>query len=483
MDTSTSSLPPAARQSRRFGIIASSPSILLGLARLFDLVLILVAGWAAYWMRHGSPELPVPYLVAIGIGMVVAANAFQVAGLYNFDHVRNPAGQFTRLAGSWITVAMLLIVAGFFSKTSADYSRIWLATWLVLSFLSLAGFRIALSWRIVTWQRDGILVRNVVIVGHGEPVNRLVRHVVSAPPEFGVRLLGVFNDLPDAAPLPPDTPVLGDADDLMRYLREASVQEVVVAVPWSEEERIGKLLDRLREVPVDVTLAPEPFAYRMMDRRIEHLSGLPLTVVQERPLAGWNYIIKGVEDRLLALLILILISPLMAVIAILIRLDSPGPALFRQQRYGFNNNVFTVYKFRSMRNDAGDSRGGRQATKGDPRITRIGAFIRKTSLDELPQIFNVLQGDMSLVGPRPHAVAHNEEYAGIIDQYLGRHKVKPGITGWAQIHGLRGETDTPEKMAMRVQYDLYYIDNWSLWLDLKILFRTIFVGFVHRNAY
>ena len=205
--------------------------------------------------------------------------------------------------------------------------------------------------------------------------------------------------------------------------------------------------------------------------------------MQERPLSGWSYIVKAIEDRTLALLILIMISPILLLIAILIRLDSPGPALFRQQRYGFNNNVFTVYKFRSMRNDAGDARGGRQATRGDPRITRIGAFLRKSSLDELPQLFNVLQGDMSLVGPRPHAVAHNEEYAGIIDQYLGRHKVKPGITGWAQVHGLRGETDTPDKMEMRVQYDLYYIDNWSLWLDLKILVRTLFVGFVNQNAY
>lgn len=484
MKTSSGTATPAARRSRRLGMIASSPSVLLGLTRVVDLLVILVAGWAAYWLRHGSPELPVPYLVAIGIGLVVAANAFHFAGLYNFDNVRNSASQFTRLAGGWLAVTMLLIVVGFFSKTSADYSRIWLATWLVLAFVALAGFRIALNWRIVSWQRAGVLVRNIVVVGHGEPVQRLLRHLEKTPADFGVRMLGVFLDRPDAT-LPEGNvhPVLGTSDDLLRYLREVPVQEVVVALPWSEEDRIGSVLDRLREVPVDVTLAPEPFAYRLMDRRIEHLSGLPLTVVQERPLAGWNYVIKGVEDRLLALLILIAISPLLALIALLIRLDSPGPAIFRQQRYGFNNNVFTVYKFRSMRNDVADSRGGRQATRGDPRITRIGGFLRRSSLDELPQIFNVLQGDMSLVGPRPHAVAHNEEYAGIIDQYLGRHKVKPGITGWAQIHGLRGETDTPEKMAMRVQYDLYYIDNWSLWLDLKILFRTLFVGFVHSNAY
>jgi len=234
---------------------------------------------------------------------------------------------------------------------------------------------------------------------------------------------------------------------------------------------------------MDVSLAPEPLGFRLMERRVRHLGDLPMTMVQEPPLSGWNYIIKSLEDRVLSALIILAISPILLLLTILIRLDSPGPAIFRQQRYGFNNNVFTVFKFRSMRDDIGDVRGGAQATRGDPRITRIGAFIRKTSLDELPQLFNVLLGDMSLVGPRPHAVAHNEEYAGKVDQYLSRHKVKPGITGWAQIHGFRGETDTDEKMEMRVQYDLYYIDNWSLWLDLRIIIRTLVVGFVNENAY
>ncbi len=270
---------------------------------------------------------------------------------------------------------------------------------------------------------------------------------------------------------------------LLLFIRQNHVHEIMVALPWDREEQIADVLVQLREAPLDVSLAPEPLGFRLMERRVRHLGDLPMTVVQEPPLSGWNYIIKSLEDRILSALIILAISPILAIIALLIRLDSPGPAIFRQQRYGFNNNVFTVYKFRSMRNDLGDAKGGAQATRGDARITRIGAFIRKTSLDELPQLFNVLKGDMSLVGPRPHAVAHNEEYAGKVDQYLSRHKVKPGITGWAQIHGLRGETDTDEKMEMRVQYDLYYIDNWSLWLDLKILVRTLFVGFVNQNAY
>lgn len=472
------------RRDRRLRMVATSPSVMLGSTRVMDLLIILVVGWAAYWLRHGTPLPPVIYFSAIGLSMFFAANIFHFARLYRLETIRNVGGQLTRLLGSWVGVAMLLLVIGVFSKTSAEYSRIWLATWLVLAFFALGLFRIWLTWRVLAWQRSGLLQRNLVVVGVGNSARRLIRHVNDAGANSGVRLVGAFAvDSDETASEVEGLAVLGDLSDLLLYVRSNAVDEIVVAISWAREERIGGVLDRLREAPVDVSLAPEPLAYRLADRRVDDIGGLPLTVVQERPLSGWSYVIKGIEDRVLALLILIMIAPILLIIAIIIRLDSPGPALFRQQRYGFNNNVFTVYKFRSMRTDAGDTRGGKQATRGDPRITRIGAFIRKTSLDELPQLFNVLQGDMSLVGPRPHAVAHNEEYEGIIDQYLGRHKVKPGITGWAQIHGLRGETDTPDKMEMRVQYDLYYIDNWSLWLDIKILFRTLFVGFVNPNAY
>jgi Undecaprenyl-phosphate glucose phosphotransferase len=212
-------------------------------------------------------------------------------------------------------------------------------------------------------------------------------------------------------------------------------------------------------------------------------AGLPLLDIHQRPLAGWGGIWKQLEDWVFGVVILILMLPVMGLCALAIRLDSKGPILFRQKRYGFNNNDITVFKFRTMYHQRPDEPGVPQATRNDPRITKVGAFLRKTSLDELPQLFNVLRGEMSLVGPRPHAVAHNEQYAKIIDGYLGRHRVKPGITGWAQVNGFRGETDTPEKMRMRVQYDLYYIDHWSLIFDIKILALTGLVGFVNRNAY
>jgi Undecaprenyl-phosphate glucose phosphotransferase len=199
-------------------------------------------------------------------------------------------------------------------------------------------------------------------------------------------------------------------------------------------------------------------------------------------LSGWNLVLKNAEDRLVGALLLLLGSPLLALIALAIKLDSRGPVFFRQRRYGFNNNAIVVWKFRTMRDQPEDETVVPQATRNDPRVTAMGRILRRTSLDELPQIFNVLRGEMSLVGPRPHAVAHNEQYATVIDDYLSRHRVKPGITGWAQVNGLRGETDTPEKMRQRVQHDLYYIDNWSFWFDLKILALTPFAA-MNRNAY
>jgi Undecaprenyl-phosphate glucose phosphotransferase len=205
--------------------------------------------------------------------------------------------------------------------------------------------------------------------------------------------------------------------------------------------------------------------------------------VFEKPLAGWNYIVKILEDRVLAAGILVLIMPLLLLLAGLIKHDSRGPVLFRQKRYGFNNEVIDVFKFRSMYIDRCEDRSVVQATKHDPRVTRIGRILRRTSLDELPQFLNVLMGSMSIVGPRPHAVAHNEQYSRLIDEYLARHRVKPGITGWAQVNGLRGDTETLEKMEQRVRYDLYYIENWSLLFDIRIILRTLFVGFTHPNAY
>jgi Undecaprenyl-phosphate glucose phosphotransferase len=279
-------------------------------------------------------------------------------------------------------------------------------------------------------------------------------------------------------------PVLGTINDLERCVRTYPIHQVIIPLPFDPHTDPLDWMSKLRKLPVDVCPGMSDLHLEPACSKLSYLSGIPLLNVLERPLTGWNWVIKNVEDRLLAALILPIAAPLMGVIALAIKLDSPGPVLFKQKRYGFNNEVINVFKFRSMYCEhSQDSSQIEQAKRGDPRVTRVGRFIRRTSLDELPQLLNVLKGDMSIVGPRPHAVAHNEHYARLIEEYVGRHRVKPGITGWAQVSGLRGETETLEKMRRRLEYDLNYIENWSVLFDLRIILKTLVVGFVSRNAY
>jgi Undecaprenyl-phosphate glucose phosphotransferase len=301
-----------------------------------------------------------------------------------------------------------------------------------------------------------------------------------------VRLIGVFCDPTDA---PSDNVTLctamGGPQDLARFARTNPIDQVAIALPWHAEDRLLSWMSYLRDLPADVFLCAAVPDRSFGQCHVAYLNGMPLLKLSERPLPGWSYLVKAIEDRLLAMLLVIFFGPLMLLIALLVRLDSAGPALFRQKRHGFNNAVIDVLKFRTMLVEATEFGAGSvtQARRDDPRVTRVGRWLRRTSLDELPQLLNVLRGEMSLVGPRPHALAHNEYYAKVIDGYLARHRVKPGITGWAQVNGFRGETDTREKMEGRVQCDLYYIEHWSLLFDLRILARTLLVGFIHRNAY
>ncbi|KAF0109630.1 MAG: sugar transferase, partial [Rhodospirillaceae bacterium] len=247
--------------------------------------------------------------------------------------------------------------------------------------------------------------------------------------------------------------------------------------------RIVEIVRRLDELPVNVHLSSDLVAFTLPRAHFTSFSGIPVLEVIQKPLTGWRIVVKNIEDKIIATVLIMLLSPVLALTALVVRLDSPGPVLFCQPRHGFNNQVLHVYKFRSMYHNRPSEEETPQATRDDPRVTRVGAFIRRTSLDELPQLFNVLEGTMSLVGPRPHAVSHNRFYGELIERYFARHKVKPGITGWAQINGLRGETETQDKMQARVEYDIYYIDNWSLWFDLKIIVKTAKVVLFQETAY
>jgi Undecaprenyl-phosphate glucose phosphotransferase len=278
----------------------------------------------------------------------------------------------------------------------------------------------------------------------------------------------------------------GDLEALVQEARSGAIDDVVVALPWSEDERVMAIVSKLRELPVNVYLASDLIGFRTEFRSPPgHFGALPVVQLVGRPMSGWDSVIKSLEDYVLASILVVASSPLLLAIAVAIKLDSRGPVLFRQKRLGFNNQVIDVYKFRSMHAEAGHAAHAaktRQATR-DPRVTRVGGFLRRWSLDELPQLFNVLNGTMSLVGPRPHALDHNEDFARQIRGYFARHRVKPGITGLAQVRGYRGATDTPEKLEGRVRNDIFYVDNWSLSFDVQILLRTFVICLVGKNAY
>jgi Undecaprenyl-phosphate glucose phosphotransferase len=304
---------------------------------------------------------------------------------------------------------------------------------------------------------------------------------ITWPGDPEVHVIGIFAPRLTAV----DTGVACDATvaGLLRLARKTRIDEIIVHLPERRDAEFCAMLRKLGELPVNVNLCPDLSDLPIPPRRLTVLQETFMINVFERPLSGWGAVLKRVEDIALSALLLLLFGPLMLLLGLLVRLDSRGPALFRQQRFGFNNNPITVLKFRTMQFNAASDPAVPQARRGDPRVTRIGRFLRRTSLDELPQLINVLMGDMSLIGPRPHAIAHNEYYAELIDGYLRRHRVKPGITGWAQVNGWRGETADVEAMHQRVKYDLYYIENWSLRFDVAILLRTLVTGFVHRNAY
>jgi putative colanic acid biosynthesis UDP-glucose lipid carrier transferase len=367
---------------------------------------------------------------------------------------------------------LMLTAMAFLLKISAVYSRGWLLTWFCFSALLLMASRPAYAHLLDWLAATGYTIRRVAVVGDGIAREQLVRSLRSMS---GVRVAGVFAARAKEREGEPGETI----DDLIAMGQRDEFDEVVVALSSSPQPCTTQLVEELSVLPVDVWLCPAELGLPIL--ATSRLGALSLLQVQPKPIRDWGYLAKLAFDYTTAAVCVVLFAPLMLIIALAIKLDSPGPIMFRQRRHGFNHRVIDIFKFRTMTVAENDGRV-EQARENDPRVTRIGRLLRKTSLDELPQLFNVLRGEMSLVGPRPHALAHNQHYRDKLDRYASRHCVKPGMTGWAQINGLRGPTEDPEKMRLRVLMDLYYIENWSLWLDLKIIAATPFVGFVHRNA-
>ena len=462
-----------------------SLKFLSALIVLSDLLILLVTGFFICWFYVGKGfPLFGNYSLAIIIVTTTVILAFSQADLYSGKAIFNPRVYLQKMLGIWAVTFMVFLAIVIGLKVSVQFSRVWFFAWFFSSALLICVGRLICSFLIRRWSRAGGFSRKLVIVGSGEQAKRFLTQL-NYVKEPWISLVGVFDDRKERIGVSfMDLPVLGNLDDLMYYSRKNRVDDIVVTLPWSADKRLLEIIRRLEELPVTVSLCSDLAGFLSLRPKFSSMGGVPMLGVVNKPLNGWNYFLKEVEDKFLALLFLFIFSPLLLLIALAIKFESNGPVIFRQKRYGFNNKEFSVFKFRSMYHQRSPEKGVPQAKRSDPRVTWVGAFIRRTSLDELPQLINVLNGTMSIVGPRPHAVAHNEEYSKVIGGYFARHRVKPGITGWAQVNGFRGETNTPDIMKARVQHDIEYIDNWSLMFDVIILFMTIpILVYGHKNAY
>ena len=454
-------------------------ALLAGLLRVGDTLIAGASCSLAYYLWIGGVHLPSYYWAALVIGALLTLNAMSLAGVYRVDRLRRPLRRFGRTLGAWGLALAALALLSVVVKTSDLYSRAWFLLWLLLGAGGLFLLRLGVALQVARWRDTGEAQLRVVVVGTDARALRLAAQLGEAEGAY-MMVVGHVGRPADG-----DFPgrLLGDIEALPALVASERIEEAVVALAPGDAAALRRLMQTLRRLPITVRYALDLPELDLPARGVSEVAGLPMLDVWRRPMTPWELFLKATEDRVLAALFLVVAAPLMLLIALAIKLDSRGPVLFRQQRAGFGNGCFEMLKFRTMRHEPADAASVPQAQRNDPRITRLGAWLRRSSLDELPQLVNVLRGEMSLVGPRPHALAHDRFYAELIGDYLARQRVKPGMTGWAQVNGLRGETDTPDKMRRRVQFDLYYIDHWSVFFDLKILFLTLLVGFVNRNAY
>jgi len=423
-----------------------------------------------------------PYQVTAVLGALLTWVAMGTVDAYRPWRGASFMQEIRVILGAWMLVSGAMLFIAWGVKFTGAYSRLVMGGWFAASPLVLALLHIAERTFLRALRKRGWNRRTAVIVGAGDLGRKLADRILDAD-WMGIQLVGFFDDDSELTGKNiMGAPILGAGDDVCAFVQRERIDKVYLALPMRAEKRVREVFDTVQDTTASVFMVPDLFVFELMGAREQDMAGLPVFALCETPLTGPFGIIKRIEDVVLAGLILILVSPLLLAIALGVKLTSPGPVIFKQRRYGLNEKEVRVWKFRSM-TVCEDGDDVTQATHCDPRVTRFGAFLRRTSLDELPQFFNVLQGRMSIVGPRPHPVALNEQYRKLIRGYMWRHKVKPGITGWAQVNGWRGETDTLDKMKTRVDYDLDYIRNWSVWLDIKIVWLTLFRGFSNPNAY
>ena len=451
-----------------------SGAVIVGVAQAIEALLLATLGFAIHTAYVAVDD---GLYIAIIMGAVLAANiAFNAARTHRIPAYRTLAMQTGRVLAAWSVIFTLIAVGVFLFKASDFVSRVWLVSWYATGAITLVLFRVSLRLLVQQWTRDGKLKRRTVIVGGGHDAEELIEAIHKGAAN-DIRLFGLFDDRGDdrSPESVADVPKLGKVADLIEFARQTRVDLVIVSMPLSAEKRVLEMLKQLWVLPVDIRLSAHMSKLRFTSKAYSYVGEVPVFDIADRPISDWNLIFKWLFDKVVALTAIIVLSPVMIATAMAIKLESKGPIIFKQKRHGFNNELIEVYKFRSMYTDRTDANAAKLVTKNDPRVTRVGRIIRKTSIDELPQFFNVLKGELSVVGPRPHALqakADNKLYYEAVDGYFARHKVKPGVTGWAQINGWRGETDTVDKIMQRVHHDLYYIENWSILLDLYILVMT-----------
>jgi putative colanic acid biosynthesis UDP-glucose lipid carrier transferase len=473
---------------RHKGLLKEHASLLNFVLRLVDWAAIFLSGVVAfyisgtddYFMSIGRPGMPTIYVYALVLAVLLSAAIFPLVSVYRPWRGASVFGGLRLVAFGWLIVAFALAALALMTKTGAHYSRMWAGVWFLGGWFSLVTFRLALRL-LLRWMRSkGYNRRRLVIVGTGELAKEVAERI-NAATWTGLEILGFFSGVEQECHQASSkgAPIIGGYSELPAYVQENKVDQVWVAMPLKEEDAVKSVLHELRHCTADIRFIPDISGFQLLNHSITDVAGLPVFNLSVSPMEGLNLWLKEIEDRVLAFLILAVASPLMCLIALGVKLSSPGPVFYRQVRVSWNGKVFEMLKFRSMRVNTENETGPVWATKGESRATGFGSLLRNTSLDELPQFINVLRGDMSIVGPRPERPVFVDRFKDEVPDYMKKHLVKAGITGWAQVNGWRGDTDVKK----RVEYDIYYIEHWSVWFDMKIMWLTLFRGFVHQNAY
>lgn len=459
---------PSGRLAATFGMIL----------KIGDPLLLLTNGLVAYQLQFNDLQLSENYWRLIAITMLLSLLVLSMSSLYSSWRGRSLLAELAQVLLKWAFIFGCLFAYVGAIKATDTQTTAWVSRWFFLSLASVSLLRILIRATAAWARARGNDLRTAVIVGATPDTQKIIT-TLRDNSWAGISIHGWFSTRADRCVIDGSTALLGTLNDLGRYVESNAIDQVWIALPMRDEAQIAVALNQLQHSTVDIKFVPDMFGFHLLNHSIEQLAGLPVINLQQTPLQGSARVLKALEDRLLAALILLMISPLMLTIAIAVKLSSPGPVFYRQERMSWNNRTFQMLKFRSMPVDAETGTGAVWARAGESRATRVGAFLRKTSLDELPQFLNVLLGDMSIVGPRPERPVFVHQFKHEIPSYMKKHMVKAGITGWAQVNGWRGSTD----LHKRIECDLFYIENWSLGFDLRIIMATLFKGFVHKNAY